>query len=120
VNPLASTLIILGLIFGFIGVLGILRFPDFYNRMHASTICLTLSSILIIFGVIVETLARGGMDNYVIAVHSFVALVALLITNATSNHAIARAAYKSGVELDPISVCDKMKERTREVSQEGE
>jgi multicomponent Na+:H+ antiporter subunit G len=58
------------------------------------------------------------MDNYVIAIHSFVALAALLVTNATSNHALARAAHKSGVELDPISVCDKLAER--KFSEEGE
>ncbi|MBC7114185.1 MAG: monovalent cation/H(+) antiporter subunit G [Archaeoglobi archaeon] len=110
-NPLSAILIVLGLIFGFIGVLGVLRFPDFYTRMHASTICLTLTPILIIFGVIIEAILRGGMDNYVIAIHSFIALAALLVTNATSNHALARAAHRSGVELDVISVCDKLREK---------
>jgi len=32
-----------------------------------------------------------------LAIHSFFALIAILVTNPTGAHAIARAAYRSGV-----------------------
>ena len=51
------------------------------------------------------------MDGSVLAIHTGVALVAILLTNPTGAHAIARAAHKSGVK--PVkAVVDDLENKT--------
>jgi len=45
----------IGVTFDFLGCLGLVRLPDLYNRLQASTKCVTLGTILIMAGVIVFT-----------------------------------------------------------------
>lgn len=93
-------LLFLGIFFNLLGALGILRFPDVYTRLHAGTKCTTFGSIYLIGSVILLGLKQwydGSPDGSVLAIHSIVALAAILITNPTGAHAIARAAHKSGV-----------------------
>ncbi|MCX5710544.1 MAG: monovalent cation/H(+) antiporter subunit G [Candidatus Omnitrophica bacterium] len=40
----------LGILFDFIGCLGLLRFPDIYNRLHSSIKCVTLGTSSILLG----------------------------------------------------------------------
>ncbi len=94
----------IGLLFNFLGALGLLRFPDVYTRLHAETKCTTFGSMFIVFSIIAYSLMIPVIANQVVIWHSLVALIALLITNPTGAHAIARAAYKSGVK--PIAVVD--------------
>lgn len=95
-------LLALGIIFNTLGVLGLLRFPDVYTRLHAATKCTTLGSILaslsVIFYAVFQFFSTGSAEYTILWVHSFIALLCLLITNPTSAHAIARAAYKSGIK----------------------
>jgi multicomponent Na+:H+ antiporter subunit G len=44
-------LIFLGVFFDVAGCIGLVRFPDVYNRLQASTKCVTLGTILLLFGV---------------------------------------------------------------------
>ena len=44
-------------------------------------------------------MAEGASSpESVIVIHSFVALIALVLTNATGAHAIARAGHRSGIK----------------------
>ena len=52
-NVLAAILIGLGIFFFLGAVVGLLRFPDFYTRMHAAGKGDTLSTLLILGGFIV-------------------------------------------------------------------
>jgi multicomponent Na+:H+ antiporter subunit G len=90
-----------------IGAMGILRFPDVYNRLHANT-------VIIVGGVIMTLL--GVSVLYGISMYSLKALLIALfmfIANPVGAHAIARAAHKSGVKLWPRSVVDKLEEEKR-------
>ena len=92
-----------GIIFNVIAVLGILRFPDVYTRLHAETKTTTFGSMFIIFAVI--ACAYLESDAFIIfSIHSLVALASLFIVNPTGAHAIARAAHKSGIR--PVGVID--------------
>jgi multicomponent Na+:H+ antiporter subunit G len=57
----------------------------------------------------------GKWRFIVLIIHGFVALVVLLITNATSSHAIARAAWRSGTRPEPC-VIDALEENERNIS----
>jgi multicomponent Na+:H+ antiporter subunit G len=90
-----------GVFFNLLAGFGLLRFPDVYTRLHAGTKCTTFGSIFICGSVILMGLKMwyyGSTDGSVLAIHTAAALVAILITNPTGAHAIARAAYRSGVK----------------------
>jgi multicomponent Na+:H+ antiporter subunit G len=90
-----------------VGAMGILRFPDVYNRLHANT-------VIVVGGVIMTLLGVGVLAG--LSVYSLKALliaVFLFLTNPVGAHAIARAAHKSGIKLWPRSVVDKLEEEEK-------
>ena len=92
----------IGTIFLFLGGLGVLRFPDVYNRLQAGTKCTTLGAFLTIIGV--------GITQPDWLPKTLVIALFILITNPISNHALGRASRKSGVSLCDRSVVDKANE----------
>jgi multicomponent Na+:H+ antiporter subunit G len=91
----------IGVFFNLLAGIGLLRFPDVYTRLHAGTKCTTFGSIFICGGVILLGLKVWLFDQYVdgasLTLHAGIALVAILLTNPTGAHALARAAHRSGV-----------------------
>ena len=95
----------IGVFFNLLAGVGLLRFPDVYTRLHAGTKCTTFGSIFIIGSVILLGLKMWIFDTDpaikspdVLAIHAAIALVAILLTNPTGAHALARAAHRSGVK----------------------
>lgn len=103
----------IGVIFNGLGSIGLLRFPDVYTRLHATTKNTTFGSIFTCLAVIIFSFyqlnATGNSKFLVLALHTMVALVCLIITNPTGAHAIARAAHRSGV-MPKQAVIDQLKE----------
>ena len=97
-------LITIGILFDIFGCIGLVRFPDVYNRLQASTKCVTLGTILLLIGVAVVS-AAGPL-----AAKAIVCAVFILITSPTAAHAIAKGAHASGVKLWENSVVDKYEE----------
>jgi multicomponent Na+:H+ antiporter subunit G len=99
-NIISYVFIGIGLFFNIVGTIGLHRFPDVYTRMHAATKCTTFGSIFLILAVIVQSAGiwalEGDLSQSTMCIHSVIALVALLVTNATGAHAMARAAHRSG------------------------
>ncbi len=83
---------IVGSVFCLIGVIGIIRFPDVYSRMHAASLVETMGAGLIILGLILQS----GMT--LISVKLLLILVFLFFTNPTTTHALARALIYSGIK----------------------
>ena len=100
-------LIIIGILFDIFGCIGLVRFPDVYNRLQASTKCVTLGTILLLVGVAVLS-GLGAMSAKAI-----ICAVFILITSPTAAHAIAKGAYASGVQLWENSVVDKYAEESK-------
>ena len=100
-NIVTYIFIAIGLFFNVVGCIGLNRFPDVYTRLHAATKCTTFGSIFLILAVIVQSAGIWAMEGTyssqsILSIHAVIALVLLLVTNATGAHAIARAAYRSG------------------------
>ncbi len=74
------------------GGIGLLRFPDFYTRMHAAGITDTLATSLVLTGLILQ-----NPDALVILKLVMILLLTLLIS-PTASHALAKAAIRSGLE----------------------
>ncbi len=104
--------ITVGVAFDFFGCIGLVRFPDIYNRLQAATKCVTLGSCFILFGVfLVSGISATGVKAILCAIF-------ILLTSPTSAHALARGAHLFGVKLWEKSVCDKYAEhRSQEKKQ---
>jgi multicomponent Na+:H+ antiporter subunit G len=112
-NTVSYIFIGIGLFFNLVGAFGLHRFPDMYTKLHAATKCTTFGSIFLILAVIVQSAgiwAQGETSQSIMCIHSVLALVALVITNATGAHAIARAAHRSG-EKPARTVVDDLEKK---------
>ena len=101
IDIIGYILITVGVLFDIFGCIGLVRFPDVYNRLQAATKCVTLGTVVLLIGV-----ALVG-NSGAMAAKSIVCAVFILITSPTAAHAIAKGAYSSGVELWENSVVDK-------------
>jgi multicomponent Na+:H+ antiporter subunit G len=73
----------IGLFFNLLAGVGLLRFPDVYTRLHAGTKCTTFGSIFLIGSVVLIGLNLwwgNDANGSVLAIHSTVALIAILLT----------------------------------------
>jgi multicomponent Na+:H+ antiporter subunit G len=87
----AEGLILFGAIFILAAALGMLRFPDFYTRLHASTKLVTLGSLGILGGAAL-VFAGVGAGERVLLIAAF-----FLLTAPLSGYMIAHAGYLSGM-----------------------
>ncbi len=92
INIISSILIFTGVFFFAVGVTGLLRLPDVYTRLHATTKCDTLGVGLVLMGLVLQ-------GDLVIATKLIIIIVLLWIANPTAGHVIARAAYNSGIPM---------------------
>jgi len=92
-TALAVILVCAGVFFLLMGAIGLLRFPDFYTRMHAAGKSDTLGSLLVLTGLaFYEGIGITAVKILLIALFIFV-------TSPTATHAVARAALKNKMPL---------------------
>jgi len=96
--------ILIGIMFDFFGVLGLVRLPDIYNRLQAATKCVTFGSAGILFGVFIIQ----GFNNFGFKV--LLGIVFIFLTSPVSAHAISRAAHRNKIPLAEGSVVDQYQE----------
>lgn len=85
-------LIILGSFFVVVGGIGVVRMPDFYTRMHASSLTDSIGTFAILFGLMLQfglTLATLKL----VAIALF-----LFMTNPTASYALGHAGLLAGIE----------------------
>jgi multicomponent Na+:H+ antiporter subunit G len=82
-----------GLFFLFAGVVGLIRLPDIYNRLHALGKCDTMGSGLIILAMI---LIVPGMNNIA---KLLLMEIFILVINPVITHLITKTAYVRGTPL---------------------
>jgi len=100
-NVIGIIFISIGLFFDFFGCLGLIRLPDVYNRLQASTKCVTFGTCSIMFG----TFLMQGFNA--VGIKSLLCIAFLALTAPVSAHALARGAHIAGIKLWKKSVCDK-------------
>lgn len=69
-----------------IGAMGVLRLPDFFTRLHASSVIDTLGCMLIILGLVLQ----AGLS--LITIKLILIVIFILFTTPASAHALAKAA----------------------------
>ena len=98
-NLISAGLLAAGSIFVLIGAFGLIRFPDFYTRLHAAGITDTLGAELILLGLIFQ----AGLS--LVTVKLILISLFIFFTSPTATHAVANAARVMG--LKPMLVPDK-------------
>lgn len=98
-------LLVSGSFFCLTGVVGLLRFPDFFSRIHATSLTDTMGAGLILMGLMIQ--AGWGLALPKLIMILFFSLLA----GTTASHAMAKAALKSG--LKPLEF-DKDEEQAGE------
>jgi multicomponent Na+:H+ antiporter subunit G len=104
-----------GLVFFLGGAVGLMRFPDFYSRMHAAGKGDTLSTLLMVSGFafchVDEIYDAIGTDHWhepiLLIAKMFAISVLIMITSPTSTHALIEAGYEDGIE--PVVERDELK-----------
>jgi len=88
-------LVVVGSFFLVVGTVGILRLPNVYNRMHATSKATTLGAAsLFLAGTAYFGPQGAGLT-------SLVGIAFLFATAPTGAHVISRAAQKMGIEFEP-------------------
>jgi multicomponent Na+:H+ antiporter subunit G len=90
-------LVCLGLVFFLGGTVGILRFPDFYSRLHPAGKMDTLASILIFLGLAIWTARVVNPGNLLTAVKILLISVFVFLASPTATHAIVDAGFRAGL-----------------------
>ncbi len=83
----------MGIFFLFVGGLGLVRFPDFYSRLHPAGKVDTFGASLVILGLIVFE----GLT--LVSAKLFLVQFFILLANPAIAHALGRAAYRSGLRV---------------------
>jgi len=86
-NVSSGLFLLIGIFLCLTGGLGILRFPDFYTRMHAVGVTETLATAMIIFGLILHN------PDFFIDIKLLIILLMTLFISPTASHALANAAF---------------------------
>jgi multicomponent Na+:H+ antiporter subunit G len=108
-DTVVIVLVVIGLAFTLSGVVGILRMPDVYSRIQCSSKTITLGTLPMLIALVV---AEGPLTAY--GSRALFVAVLLLVVNPAASHALARAAYKTGVPMWRGSVVDEPAEREHE------
>lgn len=88
-------LIILGMIFFTGGSVGILRFPDFYSRLHPAGKLDTMGLFMTLGGMAVYVVSDFTLSALLTALKIMLIVVFIFITSPTATHAIADAGMRA-------------------------
>ena len=87
----AALLIIIGCFFIVVASIGLVRFPDFYTRIHPAGKSDTIGQALILGGLILYQ----GMSFE--SIKLLLIIIFICIANPTATHALAKAAHLAGL-----------------------
>ncbi|KAA1262006.1 Na(+)/H(+) antiporter subunit G [Rubripirellula obstinata] len=85
-------LISIGCFFFLGGGIGMLRFPDVFSRLHASTKADNLGLGFVIFGVLLQ------FDSMLAGTKLILVWLLVLMSSSTTCHLIAKTALRQGIE----------------------
>ena len=102
---------ILGLVFFLGTAVGMVRFPDFYTRMHAAGKGDTLSTMLMLTGFGLVMMEDFSLSSWLLMLKILGIVLFIFITTPTSSHALMRAAFED--DEMPLGEKDLKKLRKR-------
>jgi len=91
-NISSSLFLLIGSFLFISGGVGILRFPDFYTRMHAVGVTDTLATTMILIGLMLQ------IPDTLVVLKLIVILLLTLFIGPTASHALAKAAIQNNLK----------------------
>ena len=104
-EALTALLLLTGAFFMFVGSVGIVRMPDLFMRMSATTKSVTLG---VSFSLLAVALHFNDLS---IGARALATILFVYITAPVAAHMIARAAYARGVALWEGTIADELRGR---------
>ena len=89
---IGAALCLIGALLSIVGTVGVLRFPDFYTRLHAASVTDTGAVTVAIAGMMLLA------PDWLIVFKLLAVWVFLFMTGPTAGHALANAAYTAGLQ----------------------
>jgi multicomponent Na+:H+ antiporter subunit G len=90
-------LLICGLIFFTGGAVGILRFPDFYSRLHPAGKLDTMGSLLMLIGLALFNLHHFSLGALLTSLKIILIVVFAFLASPTAIHGIVDAGVRAGL-----------------------
>ncbi len=98
IDILTAVLIATGILVLAFGVIGILRLPDFYTRMHAAGKTDSLGAVLVTVGFALYNGQSLVLADLLVSVKILFIAVFIFIASPTATHAIMQTAIAMGVK----------------------
>jgi multicomponent Na+:H+ antiporter subunit G len=89
---IALLAVIVGTFFSLVGVVGLIRLPDVYTRLHATGKVGVYGAVLLLVAAAAWTPLGWGK--------ALLLIILLMVAGPVSAHAIASAAYRVGIPMD--------------------
>lgn len=93
IDIISDVLLAAGAVFLLSGGVGLLRFPDFYTRIHAASITDSAGAGLILLGLLLR------VDGWEVAVRLLIIVFFMSLTGPTATHVLAHAARRDGLPV---------------------
>ncbi|MBN1153572.1 monovalent cation/H(+) antiporter subunit G [candidate division KSB1 bacterium] len=100
-----AILLVSGAIFMLLAAVGVLRFPDLFSRMHATTKASSFGAGLMLLSVILH------VQELFIILEAMIVLIFIFLTAPVASHMIGRAAYFLQVPLWKGTIIDELHDR---------
>ena len=94
---LVTILLVIGFIFVFGGTVGIIRFPDFYARLHAAGKIDTLGSLAMMTALALFAMKDPTLLNVLTGLKILFCMVFVFLASPTATHAIVDAGIRAGL-----------------------
>jgi len=91
----ATAFLVLGAFFALTGGFGIIRFPDFYTRLHPAGKNDTLGQLLLLAGL--AFLIHDWSEDWIVGAKLLLATTFIFLTAPTATYAITKAAWSEGL-----------------------
>jgi multicomponent Na+:H+ antiporter subunit G len=98
-NLVCIVCVVCGVLFFIGGAVGLVRFPDFYTRMHAAGKGDTMSIFLILIGLAAYQLHDFTLANVLVAGKIFFITIFIMWASPTSTHALIKAGLEDGQKV---------------------
>jgi multicomponent Na+:H+ antiporter subunit G len=97
IDIIAVILLFCGLFFFTGGAVGIIRFPDFYSRLHPAGKCDTTGILFSLSALALYSLHDFSLHAVLTSLKILLIVVFIFITSPTATHAIVDAGVRAGL-----------------------
>lgn len=99
-NIAVTILLVSGLFFFLAGAIGVIRFPDFYSRLHPAGMLDSMGLLLTMGGLALFILFEHGVSvaSLLTSLKIILIVIFVYITSPTATHAIIDAGMRAGLK----------------------